>query len=109
MKVSVVRPSSVRRPSVRPSVRLSTYRMGEQIIVFFCSGRIRTLVAMATYSFYILIMGKRGNRQFFSVSLEIFGFFLQKCLLRCLLLFIRLLTISMNLIGCRGGKKGQFS
>ena len=39
----------------------SIYRSGERIIVFFCSGRIRTLVAMATYSSHRLMMGKRGN------------------------------------------------
>ena len=45
---------------------------------------------------------------FFSVSLGIFGFFLQKCLLSKPLRFIRLLSKSVNLIGCRGGKNGQF-
>ena len=45
----------------------------------------------------------------FSVSLGIFGFFLQKCLLSSPLRFIRLLSKSVNLIGCRRGKKGQFS
>ena len=45
-----------------------------------------------------------------SVSLGIFGiFFLQKCLLSSPLHFIRLLSKSVNLIGCRRGKKGQFS
>ena len=42
----------------------------------------------------------------FSVSMEIFGFFLQKCLLSSPLRFIRLLSELLNLIGCRGGKKG---
>ena len=36
----------------------SIYRHGEQIIVFFCSNRTSTLVAMAAYSFHWLIMGK---------------------------------------------------
>ena len=40
--------------------------------MFFYSGRIRTLVAMATYSSHRLIMGKL---QLFSVSMEIFGVF----------------------------------
>ena len=33
--------------------------------MFFCSGRIRTLVAMATYSFHTLIMGKEEIDNFF--------------------------------------------
>ena len=46
----------------------------------------------------------------FSVSLVgIFVIFLQKCLLSSPLRFIRLLSKSVNLIGCRRGKKGQFS
>ena len=39
----------------------------------FYSGRIRTLVAMATYSSHRLIMGKEEIDNFFSVSLGIFG------------------------------------
>ena len=39
---------------------------------FFCSNRIRTLVAMATYSFHRLIMGK-VEIYIFSVSTGIFG------------------------------------
>ena len=76
--------------------------------VFFYSNRIRILVAMATYSSHRLIMGKEEIDNF-SVSLEIFGFFLQKCLLSSPLRFIRLLSKSANLIGCWRGKKGQFS
>ena len=63
---------------------------------------------MATYSSHRLIMGKE-EIDIFSVSLGIFGFFLQKCLLSSHLRFIRLLSKSVNLIGCRGDKKGQFS
>ena len=70
---------------------------------FFCFSRIRTLVAMAIYSSHRLIMGKE---EIFSVSMGIFGFFLQKCLLGSLLGFIRPLSKSLNLIGCQGGKKG---
>ena len=64
---------------------------------------------MATYSSHRLIMGKVENCKFCSVSMEIFGFFLQKCLLSCPLRFIWLLSKSVYLIGCQGGKKGQFS
>ena len=62
---------------------------------------------MATYSSYRLIMGKE-EIDIFSVSLGIFGFFLQKCLLSSPLHFIRLLSKSLNLIGCRRDKKGKF-
>ena len=70
----------------------------------FLFRRIRTLVAMATCSSHRLIMGK-VEIDHFSVSLGIFGFFfvLQKCLLNIPLHFIRLLSKSVNLIGCRGG------
>ena len=61
--------------------------------------------AIATYSSHRLIMGKEEIIQFFSVSMGIIGFFLlQKCLLSS-----PLLSKSVNLIGCRRGKKGQFS
>ena len=89
MEVSGVRPSVVvvRREHFQTTSHLkprsrffsyftySIYRSGERIIVFFCSGRIRTLVAMATYSSHRLIMGKKRKLTIFSVSLGIFGFF----------------------------------
>ena len=75
----------------------------------FYFGRIRTLVAMATYSSHRLIMGKEEIDNFFCLIGDIWIFFLQKCLLSSPLRFIRLLSISVNLIGCRRGKKGQFS
>ena len=59
---------------------------------------------MATYSSHRLIMGKEEIDNLY-VSLGILGFFLQKCLLSCPLRFIRLLSKSVSLIGCRGGKK----
>ena len=46
----------------------------------FYSGRIRTLVAMATYIFHRLVLGKVKKK--ISVSIGIFGiYFLKKCLL----------------------------
>ena len=78
-------------------------------VVFFYSGRIRTLVAMATYSFHRLIMGKEEIDNFFCPIEDIWNLFLQKCLLSCPLRIIRLLSKSVNLIGCWRGKKGQFS
>ena len=64
---------------------------------------------MATFSPHRLIMGKEeiDNHQF-SVLLAIFGFFFQKCSLSSHLRFIRLLSKSVNLIGCRGGKRVEF-
>ena len=45
--------------------------------VFFCSSQIRTLVAMATFSFHRLIMGKVKIATFccLTVLLEIFEFY----------------------------------
>ena len=54
------------------------------------------MVAMTTYNSHRLII----------VDICIF---LQKCLFSSPLRFIRLLSKSVNLIGCRGGKKGRFS
>ena len=77
----------------------------------FYSGRIRTLVAMATYSSHRLIMGKVEicNKKKFCLNGDIWDFFLQKCLLSSPLCFIRLLSKSVYSIDCRGGKKGQYS
>ena len=65
---------------------------------------------MATYSSHRLIMGKEEIDNFF---LSHWGyldfFFLQKCLLSSPLHFIRLLSKSVKLIGCRRSKKGKFS
>ena len=78
-------------------------------VVFFYSGRIRTLVAMATYSFQRLIMGKEEIDNFFCLIWDIWKKNLQKCLLSSPLRFMQLLFKSVNLIGCRRVKKGQFS
>ena len=75
----------------------------------FYSGRIRTLVAMETYSSHRLIMGKEEIDNFFCLIGDFWNFFKQKCLLSSPLRFIRFLFKSVNLIGCRRGKKGQFS
>ena len=64
---------------------------------------------MATYNSHRLIMGKEEIDNFFCLIGDIWNFFLQKCLLSSPLRFMRLLSKSMNLIGCRRGKKGQFS
>ena len=75
----------------------------------FYSGLIRSLVTMATYSSHRLIMGKEEIDNFFCLIGDILNFFSQKGLLSSPLSFIRLLSKSLNLIGCRCGKKGQFS
>ena len=43
--------------------------------MFFCSSRIRTLVAMATYSSHRLIMGKEEIDNFFCLIGDILIFF----------------------------------
>ena len=75
----------------------------------FYSNRIRTLVAMATYSSHRLIMGKEEIDIFFLSHGGYLDFFLHKCLLSSPLGSIQLLSKSVNLIGCRHGKMGQFS
>ena len=75
----------------------------------FYSGRIRTLVAMATYSSHRLIMGKEEIDNFFCLIGYIWNFFLQTCSFSSPLHFFQLLSKSVNLIGCWCGKKGQVS
>ena len=90
----------------RSRYQVSVYRTNGPLVY---SGRIRTLVAMATYSSHRLIMGKEEIDNFFLSHWGYLDFFLQKYLLSSPLRFIPLLSKSVNLIGCRGGKKGQFS
>ena len=61
---------------------------------------------MATYSSHRLIMGKEEIDNFFCLIGDIW-IFLQKCLLSSPLRFIRLLSKSVNLIGCRARQKGS--
>ena len=69
--------------------------------MFFYSGRIRTLVAMATYSFHRL-MGKVEIGNFYCLIGDNRILFLQKCLLNSSSHFIGLLSELLHLIGCRG-------
>ena len=71
-------------------------------VVFFYSGRIRTLIAMATYSFHRIIMGKVEIVNFYCLIWDNIILFLQKCLLNSSPHFIRLLSKLLNLIDCRG-------
>ena len=61
---------------------------------------------MATFSSHRRIMGK--VEFFFRLNGDIWDFFLQKCLLSSPLRFISLLSKSVYLIGCRGGKRVNF-
>ena len=70
-------------------------------VMLFYSDRIRTLVAMATYSFHILIMGKVEIGNFYCLIGDNRLLFLQKCLLNSSPHFIRLLSELLNLIGCQ--------
>ena len=63
--------------------------------------------AVATYSSHRLIMGKEEIDNFFCLNGDIWIFFTEM-FLSSPLRFIRLLSKSVNLTGCRGGKKGQF-
>ena len=76
MQTSVVRRLSTfsndfSSDSFHISYTASKGRWGTNNCVFKCSGRMRTLVAMATYSFHRLIMGKVEISDFF---VSIFGF-----------------------------------
>ena len=63
---------------------------------------------MATYSFRRLIMGKEEIDNFFRLIGDIWKKKLQKCLLSSPLRFIRLLSKSVNLIGCWVAKRVNF-
>ena len=76
--------------------------------MFFYFNRRRTLVAMATNSSHRLIRGKEEINIFFLSHRGYLDFFLQKCLLSSPLRFIRLLSKSVNLIGCRRRKTVNF-
>ena len=118
----------IRRPFTRPSVvcqhfqttcplnreansshisQTASIGLGNKKLCFY-SNPFRTLVAMETYSSHRLIRGKVEIDNFFCLIGDIWIFFLQKCLLSSPLRFIRLLSKWVNLISCRGGRKGQF-
>ena len=71
----------------------------------FCSGLIRTLVAMATDRLHRLIMGIVETDQ---KNLSQWGYLdiLQKYTLSSPQRFIRLLSKLLNEIGCKGDRKG---
>ena len=62
----------------------------------------KSLVAMVTYSFHRLIMGKVELGNFYCLIGDDRILFLQKCLLNSSPHFIRLLSELLNLIGCQG-------
>ena len=53
----------------------------------FCSSRIRTLVAMATYSSHRLIMGKGEIDNFFCLIGDILNFFFTEMFIECSSMF----------------------
>ena len=76
--------------------------------MFLYSGRIRTLVAMATYSFHRLIMGREEVDILLS-HWRYLNFFSQIYLLSSHPSFVCSMSKSLNLIGCWGDMKGEFS
>ena len=73
--------------------------------MFFCSSRIRTLVAMATYSSHRLMIGKEEIDNFVC-HWGYLDFYFMKIFIESSSTFIQLLSKSVNLIGCWGCKKG---
>ena len=72
---------------------MHAYDISLYINSVLCSGRIRTLVAMATYSSHRLIMGKAEIDNFFCLNrYYIWHLFSQKCLLSSPLCFIWFLS-----------------
>ena len=64
---------------------------------------------MATSISHRLIMGKEEIQDFVCLVADSWNFFYRNVLFSSPLRFVRLLSKSVNLIGCRGGKKGLFS
>ena len=67
------------------------------------------MVAMATYSFHRLIMGKVEIGNFYCLNRDNRILFLQKCLLNSSSHFLKLLSELLNLIGCLGNINSLFS
>ena len=86
--------------------QVSVYRTIGPTLVY--SSRMSTLVAMATYSFNRLIMGKVEIGNFYCLIGDNRILFLQKCLFNSSPHFIRLMSDSLSLIGCRGNVKSDF-
>ena len=83
-RLSVVRPSSstisndISSEAVWPKLLIFGIKHPQEWgtkNVVFCSDRIRTLVAMATYTSHRPIMEKKWKLQIFAFSLEIFEFY----------------------------------
>ena len=91
-------------PRNRKEMKLKIGILALNIVLYksydFYSGRIETLVAMATYCFHRIITGKVEIGNFYCLIVDNRILFLQKSLLNSSPHFIRLLTILLNLIGC---------
>ena len=83
---------------MKPKLGVHVKDISLYISCVFYPGRIRTLVAMETYSSHRLIMGK-VELTISAKSLGIFEFYLQKYLLSSPPCFIRYLSKSLNLFG----------
>ena len=76
---------------------------------WWCSNRIRTLVAIATYSFHWLILGKLESA-IFAVSLQIFRFFFYRNVSWVVLYdSYEFFPNHWIWIGCHGNIKGNYS
>ena len=67
------------------------------------------MVAMATYSSHRLIMGKEEIDHCFFLIVDICIFYRNVYSVVLYVSYDLKLSKSVNLIGCRGGKKGRFS
>ena len=68
-----------RKVGVKVKLGIHAKEISPYINCVFCFGRIRTLVAMATYIFHRLIMGKVETDNIFCLNENIWKIFLQKC------------------------------
>ena len=66
-------------------------------------------IAMATYGFHRLIMGKVKVGLYFYLIADILRKVFQKCFLSSPLPKIRILSKPLNLIGCHGNQKDKFT
>ena len=76
--------------------------------IFYCHC-LCAFIAMATYSFHRLKMGKVKVGLYFHLTADILTKVFQKCSLSSSLPNIQILSKLLNLIGCHGNQKDKFS
>ena len=76
--------------------------------MFFCSVRIRTFVAMASYIFHKLIVGKVVIDNFSCLNGDIRICFTEVCIEHSSVFHMNFVHIS-HLIGCQGDIQGHFA